>query len=83
MKVATAITAAGTSEAFFRDMVRLMEEGKVKRLAAEGAALRDSTQPCLFAGHPDWIRAIGAPGLVFSTLARVGKALRFTISQAG
>jgi hypothetical protein len=61
-------------------MIRLIEEGKVKRLppkeprSAIYAAM-------LFAGYPDWIRAIGAPGLVFSTLARIGKALRFTISH--
>jgi mannose-6-phosphate isomerase-like protein (cupin superfamily) len=80
VKVATAIKPAGTSEAFFRDMIGLIEEGKVKRLppkeprSAIYAAM-------LFAGYPDWIRAIGAPGLVFSTLARIGKALRFTISH--
>lgn len=35
----------------------------------------------LFAGYPDWIRATGAPGLVFTTLAGIGKALRFKISR--
>jgi mannose-6-phosphate isomerase-like protein (cupin superfamily) len=80
VKVATAIKPAGRSEAFFRDMIRLIEEGKVKRLppkeprSAIYAAI-------LFAGYPDWIRAIGAPGLIFANLARIGKALRFTISH--
>jgi mannose-6-phosphate isomerase-like protein (cupin superfamily) len=78
VKVATAIKPAGTSEAFFRDMIRLIDEGKVKRLppkeprSAIYAAM-------LFAGYPDWIRVTGAPGLVFATLARIGKVLRFTI----
>jgi hypothetical protein len=72
VKVATAIRPAGTSEAFFRDMIRLIDEGKVERLppkeprSAIYAAM-------LFAGYPDWIRATGAPGLVFATLARIGK----------
>jgi hypothetical protein len=59
-------------------MIRLIEEGKVKRLppkeprSAIYAAM-------LFTSYSDWIRATGAPGLVFATLARIGDALRFTI----
>jgi mannose-6-phosphate isomerase-like protein (cupin superfamily) len=78
VKVATAIRPAGTSEAFFRDMIRLIEDGKIKRLppkeprSAIYAAM-------LFAGYPEWIRAIGAPGRVFASLARIGHALRFKL----
>jgi quercetin dioxygenase-like cupin family protein len=78
VKVATTIKPACTTEAFFDDMIRLIEEGKIKRLppkeprSAIYAAM-------LFASYPDWIRAIGAPGLVFATLARLGNALRFKV----
>jgi len=78
VKVATAIKPAGASEAFFDDMIRLVEEGKIKRLppkeprSAIYAAM-------LFASYPDWIRATGAPGVVFTALARVGRALRFKL----
>jgi mannose-6-phosphate isomerase-like protein (cupin superfamily) len=78
IKVATAIRPAGTSEAFFRDMIALIEAGKLKRLppkeprSAIYAAM-------LFAGYPDWIRATGAPGRVFAILARMGRVLRFEL----
>jgi hypothetical protein len=55
--VATAIKPAGTSEAFFRDMIRLIEEGKVKRLPPKGP--RSAIYAAMpFAGDPAWIRAI-------------------------
>lgn len=78
VKVATTIKPAGTTEAFFEDMIRLVEQGKIKRLppkeprSAIYAAM-------LFTSYPEWIRAVGAPGVVFKALARVGKMLRFTI----
>lgn len=78
VKVATAIRPAGTAEAFFDDMVRLVEDGKIKALppkeprSAIYAAM-------LFAGYPDWIRATGAPGGVFKVLAGFGRILRFKV----
>ncbi|HEX6388756.1 MAG TPA: cupin domain-containing protein [Solirubrobacteraceae bacterium] len=81
VKVATTIKPAGTTEAFFDDMARLVEEGKIKRLppkeprSAIYAAM-------LFARYPEWIRATGAPGLVFRALAGLGKALRFEVADS-
>jgi mannose-6-phosphate isomerase-like protein (cupin superfamily) len=65
-------------ESFFRDMHRLIGEGKIKRLppkeprSAIYAAM-------LFAEYPDEIRAVKPPNQVFQALALVGKALRFKL----
>jgi mannose-6-phosphate isomerase-like protein (cupin superfamily) len=65
-------------ESFFRDMHRLIHEGKIKRLppkeprSAIYAAM-------LFGKYPDEIRTTKPPNGVFKTLARIGRALRFKL----
>jgi mannose-6-phosphate isomerase-like protein (cupin superfamily) len=65
-------------ESFFRDMHRLIHEGKIKRLppkeprSAIYAAM-------LFGKYPDEIRATKPPNGVFRALALAGKALRFKV----
>ena len=78
VKVVIRMQPAGRSEAFFRDMHRLIHEGKIKRLppkeprSAIYAAM-------LLAEYPDEIRTTKPPNGVFKTLAVVGKALRFKL----
>ena len=63
-------------ESFFRDMHRLIHEGKIKRLppkeprSAIYAAM-------LFGNYPDEIRTTKPPNGVFKALAFVGRSLRF------
>jgi quercetin dioxygenase-like cupin family protein len=77
-RIVTRIRPAGRSEAFFRDMGRLIHESKIKRLppkeprSAIYAAM-------LFDRYPDEIRATGPLNGVFKALAFVGKALRFKL----
>src|SRR5215204_2205698 len=78
VKVVSRIQPGGRSEAFFRDMHRLIHEGKIKRLppkeprsAIYAAMLLDA--------YPDEIRVTKPPNGVFKTLAVVGKALRFKL----
>jgi glyoxylate utilization-related uncharacterized protein len=65
-------------EPFFRDMHRLIHEGKIKRLppkeprSAIYAAM-------LFGKYPDEIRTVKPPNGVFRALALVGRALRFKV----
>ena len=65
-------------ESFFRDMHRLIHEGKIKRLppkeprSAIYAAM-------LFGSYPDEIRTTKPPNGVFKALAFVGRALRFKL----
>lgn len=65
-------------EEFFRDMHRLIQEGKIKRLppkeprSAIYAAM-------LFAEYPGEIRTTKPPNAVFTALALVGRALRFKV----
>jgi mannose-6-phosphate isomerase-like protein (cupin superfamily) len=65
-------------ESFFRDMHRLIHEGKIKHLppkeprSAIYAAM-------LFGKYPDEIRATKPPNQIFQALALVGKALRFKV----
>jgi quercetin dioxygenase-like cupin family protein len=75
-KVVTRIRPAGRSEAFFRDMHRLIDEGKAKRFPPKepGTAIYAAM---LYDRYPDEIRATGALRVVFKALALVGKALRF------
>jgi quercetin dioxygenase-like cupin family protein len=75
-KAVVRIRPAGRSEAFFRDMHRLIREGKAKqfppkepRTAIYAAMLYDR--------YPDFIRATGILKGVFKALAFVGKVLRF------
>jgi mannose-6-phosphate isomerase-like protein (cupin superfamily) len=63
-------------ESFFRDMQRLIAEGKIKRLPPKDP--RSAIYAgMLFAKYPDEIRATKPPNQVFQALALVGKALRF------
>jgi quercetin dioxygenase-like cupin family protein len=75
-KVVTRIRPAGRSEGFFRDMHRLIDEGKAKRFPPKdpGTAIYAAM---LYDRYPDEIRATGALKVVFKTLAFVGKVLRF------
>ena len=65
-------------ESFFRDMHRLIHEGKIKRLppkeprSAIYAAM-------LFDSYPDEIRTTKPPNGVFKALALIGRALRFKL----
>jgi mannose-6-phosphate isomerase-like protein (cupin superfamily) len=65
-------------ESFFRDMHRLIREGKIKHLppkeprSAIYAAM-------LFGKYPNEIRATKPPNQIFQALALVGKALRFKV----
>src|SRR5688572_373167 len=65
-------------ESLFRDMHRLIHEGKIKRLppkeprSAIYAAM-------LFGNYPDEIRTTKPPNGVFKALALVGRALRFEV----
>jgi mannose-6-phosphate isomerase-like protein (cupin superfamily) len=65
-------------EEFFRDMHRLIHEGKIKQLppkeprSAIYAAM-------LFGKYPDEIRTTKPPNGVFRALAAVGRALRFKV----
>jgi mannose-6-phosphate isomerase-like protein (cupin superfamily) len=65
-------------ESFFRDMHRLIHEGKIKRLPPKDP--RSAIYAAmLFGKYPDEIRAIKPPNQVFQALALVGRALRFKI----
>ena len=69
---------AGRSEAFFRDMHRLIHEGKIKRLPPKDP--RSAIYAAmLIAAYPDEIRIVKPPNGVFTTLAGLGKALRFRL----
>lgn len=65
-------------ESFFRDMHRLIHEGKIKRLPPKDP--RSAIYAAmLFGKYPDEIRATKPPNQVFQALALVGGALRFKI----
>ena len=74
----TRIRPAGTSEAFFYDMHRLIRERKIKRLPPNGPGSAIYAA-MLFGKYPDWIRTTKPPNQVFQALALVGRALRFKI----
>jgi mannose-6-phosphate isomerase-like protein (cupin superfamily) len=63
-------------ESFFRDMHRLIHEGKIKRLPPNGP--RSAIYAAmLFGNYPDEIRTTKPPNGVFKALAFVGRSLRF------
>lgn len=77
-RVVIRITPAGRSEAFFRHMRRLIDEGKIKRLPPKDP--RSTIYAVmLFDAYPDWTRPAGAMNGVFKAIALVGKALRFQL----
>jgi mannose-6-phosphate isomerase-like protein (cupin superfamily) len=65
-------------ESFFRDMHRLIHEGKIKRLPPKdpGSAIYAAM---LFGKYPNEIRTTKPPNWVFQALAVVGRTLRFEI----
>jgi hypothetical protein len=78
VRAVTRVRPALTSEAFFRDMHRLIHEGTLKRLppkeprSAIYAAM-------LFGKYPNDIRVSKPPNGVFTALALLGRALRFKV----
>ena len=65
-------------ESFFRDMHRLIHEGKIKRLPPKDP--RSAIYAAmLFGKYADEIRATKPPNWLFQALALVGRALRFRI----
>lgn len=69
---------AQSFESFFRDMHRLIHEGKIKRLPPKDP--RSAIYAAmLFGKYPDEIRATKPPNQIFQALAFVGRALRFKI----
>lgn len=77
-KVKVTMQPAGRSEAFFRDMHRLMHEGKIKRLPPKDP--RSAIYAAMLIGeYPDHIRSIKPPNGLFKALAVVGRTLRFKI----
>jgi len=65
-------------EAFFRDMHRLIHEGKIKRLPPKDP--RSAIYAAmLFGKYPEEIRTTKPPNGVFKALALVGRALRFRL----
>jgi mannose-6-phosphate isomerase-like protein (cupin superfamily) len=74
----TRIRPAGNSEAMFRDLHRLIHEGKIKRLPPKEP--RSAIYAAMWFGkYPGEIRPTKPPNQVFQTLALVGRALRFKI----
>jgi mannose-6-phosphate isomerase-like protein (cupin superfamily) len=75
VEVKITMRPAGRSEAFFRDMHRLIHEGKIKRLPPKDP--RSAIYAAmLLSEYPDEIHSIKPPNAVFKTLAAAGKALR-------
>lgn len=74
----TRIRPAGRSEELFRNMHRLIGEGKLKRLPPKepGSAIYAAM---LFDRYSDEIRVIGPLRGVFKALALTGRALRFKL----
>lgn len=65
-------------ESFWRDMHRLIHNGKIKRLPPREP--RSAIYVAmLFGNYPDEIRATRPPSVVFKALALVGWVLRFKI----
>lgn len=78
LKLIARMQPAGRSEAFFRDMHRLIHEGKIKHLPPRYP--RSAIYAAMLLGeYPDHIRSIKPPNGVMRMLAVVGKALRFKL----
>lgn len=75
-KAIVRIRPAGRSEAFFRDMHRLIREGKAKRFPPKEPRTAIYAA-MLYDRYPDFIRATGILSVAFKVLAFVGKTLRF------
>jgi quercetin dioxygenase-like cupin family protein len=78
VKVDVSFRPAGRSEAFFRDMHRLVEEGKIRRLPPKDP--RSAIYAAMLIGeYADHIRSVKPPDALFRTLAAVGKMLRLKL----
>lgn len=65
-------------ESFFREMHRLIHEGKIRRLPPKDP--RSAIYAAmLFESYPDEIRVVKPPEQVFRALAMIGRALRFRL----
>ena len=77
-KAVIRIRPVGRSEAFFRQLHKLIGEGKVKRLPSKEP--RSAIYAVMLSDeYHDWTRPAGAMNGVFKALALVGKALRFEL----
>jgi quercetin dioxygenase-like cupin family protein len=68
----------GRSEEFFRHMLALTREGKIKRLPPKEPRSAIYTA-MVFLSYPDVTRVTGPLNGVFKALALIGKALRFKL----
>ncbi len=77
-KILIRIRPAGRSEEFFRHMLALIREGKIKGLPPKEprSAIYSAM---LFVSYPDVTRVTGQLNGVFKALALIGKALRFKL----
>jgi mannose-6-phosphate isomerase-like protein (cupin superfamily) len=78
VKFVAQMRPAGRTEEFFRHMVTLIREGKIKRLPPKepGSAIYASM---LFLQYPDVTRPTGPMSAVLKATALIGKALRFKL----
>ena len=78
VKFSARLRPAGRAEEFFRHMVALIREGKIKRLPPkEPRSAIYATM--LFVSYPDVSRPAGPLNAVFKAVALVGKAFRFKL----
>jgi len=78
VKAITRIRPAGKSEAFFRDMHRLIHEGKLRHLPSKEPRSAIFAA-MLFERYPGEIRVTGPLRGVFKVLALTGRALGFRL----
>ena len=77
-KILIRLRPAGRSEEFFRHMLVLIREGKIKRLPPKEP--RSAIYAAMvFMSYPDVTRVTGPLNGVFKALALIGKALRFKL----
>jgi quercetin dioxygenase-like cupin family protein len=76
-KISARMQPAGRSEEFFRHMVALIREGKIKRPQELRSGIYFAM---LFERYPDVSRVTGPFKVAFKALALIGKALRFKLS---
>ena len=78
VKILIRFQPAGRSEEFFRHMLALTREGKIKRLPPKEP--RSAIYAAMvFVSYPDVARVTGPLSGLFKSLALIGKALRFKL----
>ena len=78
VKISAQMRPAGRSEEFFRHMLALIREGKIRRLPPKEP--RSAIYAAMvFVSYPDVSRVTGPLNGVFKAMALVGKALRFKL----